>query len=76
MANNKVTYFGQTLIDLTDATVTPDSLLAGVTAYGASGTRVTGTLSLDSYEFITVADIDTICSSTISVVSMNGEVKF
>ena len=76
MAINKINYYGETLIDMTDATVTPDTLLAGVTAYGASGTRTTGTLSLDSYEFITVADIDAICSSTISVATLNGEVKF
>lgn len=76
MANNKITYFGETLVDLTDATVTPDTLLEGTTAYGASGARITGTLSLDDYEFITVADIDAICNSTISAASLNGEVRF
>lgn len=43
MAVNKVEANGETLIDLTDDTVTADSLLAGRTAHLASGVQVTGT---------------------------------
>lgn len=46
MANqykNKVVYGGDTLIDLSDDTVTADTLMAGVTAHLASGAPVTGT---------------------------------
>lgn len=43
-AKNKVVYAGETLIDLTEDTVTPASLKSGVTAHDASGTKITGTL--------------------------------
>lgn len=46
MANqyvNKVVYGTTTLIDLTDSTVTPASLMQGVVAYGADGSRLVGT---------------------------------
>lgn len=43
MAVNKVTYGGETLIDLTEDSVTPETLAEGVTAHNKSGTRITGT---------------------------------
>lgn len=43
MAVNKVVYGGTTIIDISDSTVTPDKVLAGVIAYGASGERFEGT---------------------------------
>lgn len=47
MAINKVIYGGQTLIDLTGDTVTPDKLLEGVTAHDKSGEAVVGTCTYD-----------------------------
>lgn len=44
MAVNKVDYAGQTLIDLTADTVTPETLMSGVTAHDASGNPIVGTL--------------------------------
>lgn len=44
MANNKVEAFGQTLIDLTEDSVTPDTLAKGVTAHNAAGDKITGTM--------------------------------
>ena len=41
---NKVVYAGQTLIDLTEDTVTPATLKLGATAHDASGAKITGTL--------------------------------
>lgn len=41
---NKVVYAGETLIDLTEDTVTPATLKLGATAHDASGRRITGTL--------------------------------
>lgn len=41
---NKVVYAGETLIDLTEDTVTPAMLKSGVTAHDASGAKITGTL--------------------------------
>lgn len=40
---NKVIYGNQTLIDLTDDTVSPSSLKLGSTAHDASGAQITGT---------------------------------
>lgn len=42
MANNKVILNGETLIDLTEDTVTEDNLLEGETAHDASGTPIIG----------------------------------
>lgn len=42
---NKVVYNGTTLIDLTADTVTADSLIFGVTAHGADGAPITGTIA-------------------------------
>ena len=44
---SKVVYGGQTLIDLTQDTITPDSLLAGFTAHGGDGEVITGTCDFD-----------------------------
>lgn len=44
MGVSKVEFAGQTLVDLTGDTVTPDSLLEGVTAHDASGAAITGTM--------------------------------
>ena len=44
---SKVIYGGQTLIDLTNDTVTADKLLTGITAHGADGAVVTGTCPFD-----------------------------
>lgn len=40
---NRVDFNGQTLIDLTNDTVTPETLLSGVTAHDASGATIIGT---------------------------------
>lgn len=45
MAVNKVEYGGNTLIDLTSDTVTPETLAAGVTAHDARGVTIMGTMS-------------------------------
>lgn len=43
MAVNVVTYGGQTLVDLRDATAAAPQLTTGYTAYGADGRKITGT---------------------------------
>ena len=45
MGVNKVLYGGKTVVDLTDATASPDTVLAGYTAYGADGNKIFGTAS-------------------------------
>lgn len=44
MAYNKVTYNGNTLIDLTADNITAADLLAGKTAHGADGEAITGAM--------------------------------
>ena len=39
---NKVVFFGDTLIDITDTTATADKVLEGYTFYGANGQKLTG----------------------------------
>lgn len=48
MAINKVIYGGNTLIDLTGDTITPDKLAKGVTAHDAGGEVITGTNTNDA----------------------------
>ncbi len=48
MANSKIIYAGQTLIDLTADTVVADKLLKGFTAHGANGEAITGTCTFDA----------------------------
>lgn len=44
MATNKVEFGGETLIDLTEDTVTPETLLSGVIAHGANGETIEGNI--------------------------------
>ena len=46
MANSKVIFYGETLIDLTQDTVEADALLAGYTAHNKNGETISGTLAL------------------------------
>jgi hypothetical protein len=48
MAISKIIYGGQTLIDLTSDTVTPDKILKGYTTHGADGEEITGTCEYDA----------------------------
>lgn len=60
MAVNKVIYDGETLIDISDATVTPEKLAAGATAYSAAGEKITGTM--EEAQPIPIARIREICT--------------
>lgn len=44
MAVNKVVYGKKTIIDLTEDTVTPETLLEGVTAHNAAGEKIVGVM--------------------------------
>ena len=48
MANSKIIFGGQVLIDLTSDTVTAETLAEGITAHGADGELITGESTLDS----------------------------
>lgn len=57
MEVNKVTYGGNTLIDLTEDTVTEDTLLEGATAHNAKGEKITGKMVAGDM-FTSVYDTD------------------
>lgn len=48
MANSKIIFGGEVLIDLTGDTVKAEKLLAGITAHGADGEPVVGTCDFDA----------------------------
>lgn len=51
MANqykNKVIYYGETLIDISDTTATADKVVSGEKFYGADGSPITGTNTFDA----------------------------
>lgn len=48
MANSKIIFAGEVLIDLTADTITADKLLKGFTAHGADGEIINGTCDFDS----------------------------
>ncbi len=58
MATAKVTVNGNTILDLTDATATADKILAPYTAYGADGSKLTGTARSASGVKYIYTDID------------------
>lgn len=71
MAVNKVSYGGNTLIDLTSDSVTPDKLASGVTAHDKSGNKITGTMSANVKRYeITLAK----ASSWVLLTTLDDEV--
>lgn len=50
MAVNKVIYDGETLVDLTEDTVTPETLAEGVTAHAANGEVIVGTMAAEKID--------------------------
>lgn len=57
MAYNKISYGGDTLIDLTEDTVTPDKLLVGYTAHDKAGNSITGTAAGEVGRIITLDEL-------------------
>lgn len=49
MPVNKVIYNNETLIDISDSTLTSETLLKGVVAYDKSGNKITGSLDVPKY---------------------------
>lgn len=60
MANSKVVFYGETLIDLTGDTVAAAKLLKGITAHDKAGEPVTGTCEYDSDTSEATANADDI----------------
>lgn len=68
MAISKVIYGSETLIDLTNDTVTADKLLSGCTAHGKDGEKVTGTCDYDANTQSATATADEILSEKTAFV--------
>lgn len=75
MAVNKIIYYNQTLVDLTNDTVTADTLLKGVTAHDKSGRLITGTYEGGSSGGSSAGTnlIDELISRTITNITTNVE---
>ena len=58
MANNKIQYGNETLIDLTGDTVTPETLVQGRTATAANGEKIVGLMpTITEQDFQEVAEL-------------------
>lgn len=70
MANNKIIYGDQVLIDLTQDTVEPSKLALGVTAHDKSGDIITGTNTFDA----DTSDADAVASEILDkkIAYVNG----
>ena len=78
MANSKVIFGGEVLIDLTADTVTADKMLKGYTAHGADGELVTGTCTFDADTQDATATASEILSGKTAYnkgVKVTGEMK-
>lgn len=65
MGVSKVTYFGNSLFDLTADTVTPETLAVGTTAHDAKGDLIMGTLSTTLFAIISVTyPVGSTCTCT------------
>lgn len=58
MSVNKVEINGQTILDLTKDSVTPDAMLENVTAHNAAGEPISGQLKLGAYKITTMDNAD------------------
>ena len=67
---NKVVFGGQTIIDLTQDTVTADSILSGYTAHDKQGKEITGEAKLEvSYDqnILTINAPTTVNNNTLNL---------
>jgi len=72
MAINKVEFGGQTLIDLTEDTVTPSTLMAGETAHDRSGAAIVGTATGGSSTLAQLTDVNLTNLSDEQIIKYNS----
>ena len=58
MAYNKIIYGEDTLIDLTEDTITPDKLLVGYTAHDKAGNPIVGTAAGEVGQIVTMEELE------------------
>ena len=69
MAISKIIFGGEVLIDITDSTITPETLLENIIAYNAKGERIVGTKKDTSS--VTVTDDG---NGNLKVIGMNASI--
>ena len=52
MGVNKVMFGDTPVMDISDSTVTPETLAAGSTAYGRNGEKITGTMPIYTVQYV------------------------
>lgn len=75
MAINKVVYDGNTIVDLTSDTVSPESLLNGVTAHDKSGASIMGVMTDLPYHIYAGSIVKTVSASREITVFSNAETR-
>lgn len=72
MGVSKVVYGSTPIIDITDSTVTADTLAEGIVAYGADGERITGIMSGGSKIATGTFTTTSTFSTNSTIVDING----
>lgn len=65
MAISRVDYFGKTLIDISDSTVTAETLIEGTVAYTKTGERIIGERSAELMECLTAEEMTDLWNSVV-----------
>ena len=73
MAVNKVTYGGKTLVDLTEDSVTPETMMKGTTAHNSAGEPIDGTFDPDIYQTKTDDSLETESKSVVGAINELNE---
>lgn len=66
MGVNKVVYGGETIVDLTEDTVTPEKMLSGTTAHNKSGDPISGNVIATEVIELTKAEYDALPSTKLT----------
>lgn len=77
MAVNKVEINGETKLDLTQDTVTPENLLSGATAHNAAGERIVGAATAGGItNFPTIAEVRANWTAVNLTAAVGGIIRF
>lgn len=77
MAVNKVEVNGETKLDLTQDTVTPENLLSGATAHNAAGERIVGAATAGGItNFPTIAEVRANWTAVNLTAAVGGIIRF
>lgn len=74
MGVNKVEFGGDTLIDLTEDSVAPETMIKGTTAHNSAGEQIEGTFDPDIYQTKTDESLETDDKSVVGAINeLNGK---